>query len=130
MPIDYHYRVTQTRMNDFRLHLMLENDLHKTDVFALSDMTPTPSNLSVTVRPKQGSAGMNLVVTGLRVYIQDPELACIDLASARKTLNNVETTLNSAQALQDLFDHLLACPRAMSSAESLRAAVIDFTRRN
>lgn len=127
---DYQFRVTDTRMNDFRLSVELENSMYKATVFALTDMTPTPSNLTVTVKPKQGSAGLNLVVIGLRVYIQDPELACIDLAVARKLLNNVEMTLNSAQALQDLFDGLTANPHALSCAESLRTAFLELTRNN
>lgn len=127
---DYQYRVTDTRMNDFRLSVKLENSMYQVTVFALTDIIPTPSNLTVAVEPKRGTIGLGLAVQGLQVYIQDPELECLSLPRVIKVFDRMPETLQAAQALQDLFDGLTANPNAFSCAESLRMAFLDLTRNN
>lgn len=127
---DYQYRVTDTRMNDFRLSVKLENSMYQVTVFALTDITPTPSNLTVAVEPKRGTTGLSLAVKGLQVYIQDPELESLSPSMAIKVLDRMPETLQAAQALQDLFDGLMANPNAFSCAESLRTAFLALMRNN
>lgn len=127
---DYQFRVTDTKMNDFRLNVKLENSMYQVIVSALTDITPTPSNLTVVVKSKRGTTGLGLAVQGLQVYIQDPELVCLSLPMVTKVFDRMSETLQAAQALQDLFDGLTANPDVFSCAESLRTAFLNLTRNN